>query len=269
MGLPQDWPPSVERLMKTVGTTRLRRSGIEEMSQTLCLASKATEASLTRSYGLLGSTWKVRPGRTPLVKCAPLLVDVANPMSDDPPLKNRPTWKVDTTVEPNEKVSGSTSVRWLLVGLVSGSELICVNAACVARAVHDRATTNPAAKAPAGTSFFMAIPPIALASSLRDRHTRHDLLLVVRAVGARVVGADEGRDDPRAADRSSEVVTDKGPDAGRAARMRRVKLRIEGVLGEPDVAADSLQVRAVELDARVDAVIGRSIWRQAAGVAGV
>src|SRR5260370_34857971 len=110
MGLPQDWPRRVGRLMKTVGTRRWGRSGIEEMSQTLCLASKATEASLTRSYGLLGSTWKVRPGRNPLVKCAPLLVEVAKPMSDEPPLKNRPTWKVDTTVEPHEKVAGSTCV---------------------------------------------------------------------------------------------------------------------------------------------------------------
>src|SRR5258708_36673411 len=120
MGLPHDWPPSVERLMKTVGTTRLGRSGIDDMSQTLCLTSKATEASLTRSYGLLGSTWKVRPGRTPLVNCAPLLVDVANPMSDAPPLKNGPTWKVDTTAEPNEKVSGPTSDRGWLVGLGNG-----------------------------------------------------------------------------------------------------------------------------------------------------
>ncbi|HYT12308.1 MAG TPA: hypothetical protein VEL12_05915 [Candidatus Nitrosopolaris sp.] len=51
--------------MKTVGTTRLGNSGIEEMSQTSCLASKATEGSLTRSYGLAGSTWTVSPGRNP------------------------------------------------------------------------------------------------------------------------------------------------------------------------------------------------------------
>src|SRR5713101_6536712 len=165
MGLPQDWPPSVERLMKTVGTTRLGRSGIDDMSQTLCLASKATEASLTRSYGLAGSTWKVRPGRTPWMKRAPLLVEVAKPMSDEPPLKNRPTWKVDTMVEPNEKVSGSTSVRWLLVGFVNGSELICVRAPWAARTFNDKATTKPAANAPAGTSFFISLPPICPAST--------------------------------------------------------------------------------------------------------
>src|SRR5258706_16160588 len=189
MGLPQDWPPSVERLMKTVGTTRLGRSGIEEMSQTLCLASKATEASLTRSYGLLGSTWKVRPGRTPLVKCAPLLVDVAKPMSDDPPLKNRPTWKVDTTVEPNEKVSGSTSVRWLLVGFVNGSELICVRAGCAASADQDSATRSPAASGIARRSFFTLLP-LTNASCLRDRDRRHNLLLEVVRVTAIVEGAD-------------------------------------------------------------------------------
>jgi len=44
-------------------------------------------------------------------------------MFDEPPLKKRPTWKADTTVEPYEKLSGSTSVRWLLAGSVYGSLL--------------------------------------------------------------------------------------------------------------------------------------------------
>ena len=61
------------------------------------------------------------------MKCAPLLVEVEKPMSEEPPLWNRPTWKVDTIVDPNEKVSGSTCVRWKLVEFVNGSELICVS----------------------------------------------------------------------------------------------------------------------------------------------
>src|SRR5216684_583309 len=65
----------------------------------------------------------VVPGRKPLVKLLPSLVDVAKPMSEAPPLKKRPTWKVETIVEPKAKVSGSTSVRCWLVLLVNGSLL--------------------------------------------------------------------------------------------------------------------------------------------------
>jgi hypothetical protein len=46
------------------------------------------------------------------------LVEVAKPMAEPPPSKNRPTWKALTIVEPKAKVSGSTSVRCWLVGLV-------------------------------------------------------------------------------------------------------------------------------------------------------
>src|SRR5258708_37130308 len=55
------------------------------------------------------------PGRRPLVQAPPLLVEVAKPMSQEPPSKTRPTWKVATIVEPLEKVSGSTSVWWYVV----------------------------------------------------------------------------------------------------------------------------------------------------------
>ena len=55
----------------------------------------------------------VMPGSRPLVQVAPLLVEVAKPMAQAPPSKIRPTWKAATIVEPNEKVSGSTSVRVL------------------------------------------------------------------------------------------------------------------------------------------------------------
>ena len=44
-------------------------------------------------------------------------------MLDAPPSENRPTWKAATSVEPNAKLSGSTSVRWKLVVLVYGSVL--------------------------------------------------------------------------------------------------------------------------------------------------
>ncbi len=41
---------------------------------------------------------------------APPSVDLEKPMLVAPPFRNRPTWNVATIVEPNEKVSGSTSV---------------------------------------------------------------------------------------------------------------------------------------------------------------
>src|SRR5712692_8323064 len=65
----------------------------------------------------------VVPGRKPLVQLLPPCVDEAKPMSEAPPLKKRPTWKVETIVEPKAKVSGSTSVRCWLVLLVNGSLL--------------------------------------------------------------------------------------------------------------------------------------------------
>src|SRR5436309_4896392 len=94
------------------------------MSQTLCLASKATEASLARRYGPGGVELTVVPGRKPAVKLFPPLVEVAKPMSEAPPLKKRPTWKAETKVEPEARVSGSTSVACWLVLLVNGSLLI-------------------------------------------------------------------------------------------------------------------------------------------------
>src|SRR5437870_4891087 len=49
-------------------------------------------------------------------------------MFDEPPSVKRPTWKADTTVDPYEKVSGSTSVRCRLVLFVYGSVLTWVRA---------------------------------------------------------------------------------------------------------------------------------------------
>jgi hypothetical protein len=48
MGLPQVTPPSIERLTSTSAADVPRRPRYE-ISQTLCLASKATEGSLTRA----------------------------------------------------------------------------------------------------------------------------------------------------------------------------------------------------------------------------
>src|SRR5712692_6129187 len=85
----------------------------------------------------------VVPGRKPLVKLLPPLVDVAKPMSEAPPLKNLPTWKAETRVEPEAKVSGSTSVRCWLVLLVNGSLLSWSRVTLAkARTVDESANTS-------------------------------------------------------------------------------------------------------------------------------
>jgi hypothetical protein len=113
-GLLQVRPSSIDRLTNTVGTVRLGagRSGMEEISHTPWAASYATDGSLTRSNGLPSAPEEnVKPGRNPGgPHVTPPSPDRTNPMSVAPPLKNRPTWKVPTTVLPNAKVSGSTSV---------------------------------------------------------------------------------------------------------------------------------------------------------------
>src|SRR5712691_8524344 len=65
----------------------------------------------------------VVPGRKSCLKLLPPVLEVANPMAEAPPLKKRPTWKAETKVEPEAKVSGSTSVACWLVLLVNGSLL--------------------------------------------------------------------------------------------------------------------------------------------------
>ena len=84
------------------------------------------------------------PGRNPLVQLAPLLVDVAHPMSLAPPSGKRPVWNTPTTVEPNENVSGSSSVWWKLLVFVYGSVLTWVTGtanAGSARAIDPPMTT--------------------------------------------------------------------------------------------------------------------------------
>jgi hypothetical protein len=129
----------------------LNSSGIEETSHTRCLASKATLASLTRSYWLpvvpASPDVAVRPGRKPLVpQVLPPSVEREKPISVAPPLKKRPTWNADTTVDPADSVSGSTSVACWLVLFGNGSWLICVSAT-LAVAAPGRASAAPATSA--------------------------------------------------------------------------------------------------------------------------
>lgn len=63
------------------------------------------------------------PGRNPLVHVVPPSVEVAKPISDEPPSVKRPAWKTLISVEPKENVSGSTSVACWLVAFVKMSVL--------------------------------------------------------------------------------------------------------------------------------------------------
>ena len=67
--------------------------------------------------------WTVADGRKPRLHVAPSSIEVAQPMSDAPPLKKRPTWNADTIVSPQANVSGSTSVLCWLSEFVNGSSL--------------------------------------------------------------------------------------------------------------------------------------------------
>src|SRR5205823_1896500 len=91
-GLLQVRPPSVERLVTTPlpCTPPASSSVSDEISQTLCRASKATEASVARSFGP-PPAHLVMPGSRPLVHVEPLFVDVAKPTAQAPPSKMRPT----------------------------------------------------------------------------------------------------------------------------------------------------------------------------------
>src|SRR5437899_12933011 len=65
----------------------------------------------------------VLEGRNPDVQDLPPLVEVAKPMFEAPPSKNRPTWNAETIVDPEANVSGSTSVLCWLDVFVYGSLL--------------------------------------------------------------------------------------------------------------------------------------------------
>src|SRR3954451_21834868 len=85
----------------------------------------------------------------------------------------RPTWNAETIVDPFEKVSGSTSVLWLVVlvaahvACVNGSVLMCVVAA-------PAAAGNPRAAATARTDKWLDmgghyLPTQAGQFQIRDR----------------------------------------------------------------------------------------------------
>src|SRR2546421_224690 len=88
MGFPQVSPPSVDRLVST--SELLEVSPSDEMSHTLCFASKVTDGRLTCPYVPLGDPLAVMPGRNPRVHVLPPSVEVAKPMFDEPPPNTRP-----------------------------------------------------------------------------------------------------------------------------------------------------------------------------------
>src|SRR5438309_2895682 len=93
----------------------------------------------------------VVPGRNPLVHDPPPSVDVAQPISEEPPSKKRPLWKAATIVDPYAKVSGSTCAScWELV-LVKVSVLICAGfvVACAVAGAISHAIASAAVTAPA------------------------------------------------------------------------------------------------------------------------
>src|SRR5690242_3232590 len=51
--------------------------------------------------------------------------------------------------------------------------------------------------------------------------------------------------------------------------MRRIQLRVPAVLGKPDVMSEGSQRSIVELHTGIDAVVARSIRRQAATIVGI
>src|SRR5436190_11354845 len=97
-------------------------------------------------------------------------------MSEAPPLKNRPTWYAATTVEPNAKVSGSTSVACWLVVFLNGSALTWVSGtlARAGAATASKATaTNPASNQAGRTdvpTMLSTILPTAVTQRIGLRH---------------------------------------------------------------------------------------------------
>src|SRR5438309_4878969 len=93
----------------------------------------------------------VVPGRNPLVHDPPPSVDVAHPMSEEPPSKKRPLWKAATIVDPYAKVSGSTCAWCCELVFVNVSVLICAGfaAACAVAGAISHASASAAVTAPA------------------------------------------------------------------------------------------------------------------------
>src|SRR2546430_11971347 len=124
IGLDQVVPPLVERLVTT--STAPERMPSDEISHTLCLASKTTEASLAALYR--PPVLVVMPGRDPWAQVAPPLREVAQPVSEAPPPTIRPIWNAATIVLPAVNVSGSTSGRGWARASGDGAVLTWVSA---------------------------------------------------------------------------------------------------------------------------------------------
>ena len=163
-GFDQDSPPSVERFTITPAPLVLDM-GREATSQTPWAASNATAGSLTRSKLPLAKT--VVPGRNPCVHEPPASVDVAHPMSEEPPSKKRPLWKAATIVDPYAKVSGSTCASCCELVFVNESVLICVGlvVACAVAGAISHPSASAAAITPAIQGVRRALRPDGRAST--------------------------------------------------------------------------------------------------------
>src|SRR6266849_6462762 len=98
------------------------------------------------------------PGKKPWVQVLPPSVEVAQPMSVEPPGAMRPVWKAETMVEPLAKVCGSTWVACWPGPTLNGSELTLVKLTCASAgtAHNDNAITpdnNTAARINAAKVF--------------------------------------------------------------------------------------------------------------------
>src|SRR2546430_1155371 len=84
-------------------------------------------------------------------------------MSDEPPLKKRPVWNAQTTVEPKPKVSGSSSVACWLSVFVNGSVLTRV-----------AADAGPAAISPSADTQIIRLVARRMDRSLKSTVNRED-----------------------------------------------------------------------------------------------
>src|SRR6266700_1614167 len=101
-----------------------------------------------------------------------------------------------------------------------------------------------------------------LFSPLGRSDLRDQLLLVVSGVLARgVERLDRCRVGEAAARVDAEVVPDEACRVADAVEARRRKLWVPRVRREPDVVADRPELRAIELDRGVDAVVLPSLWQ--------
>src|SRR5207248_2078724 len=90
-------------------------------SQTPWTASYATAGSEAANSGPGGVALTVVAGRKLRFQLRPASTETAVPMFDAAPFSRRPTWKAATTVDPKEKLSGSTAVSCWLSPFAYGS----------------------------------------------------------------------------------------------------------------------------------------------------